>query len=96
MIEMPQIDHDLLDELEDDYSPSAAAEANKVTLVAAILERVGVDYDEAELEDTDRVKSRTLRDILHEVSSEEKRPDGGRDEPVRPGSAPENNGRRRR
>lgn len=93
---MPQIDHELLEELEDDYSPSAAAEANKVTLVASILERVGVDYDEAELEETDRVKSRTLRDILHAVAGDGREADGGRDEPVRPGSAPENNGRRRR
>lgn len=96
MIEMPQIDHDLLDELEDDYSPSAAAEANKVTLVAAILERVGVDYDEAELEDTDRVKSRTLRDILHEVSGDEGRTDGGSESTSPSSWPPESSSRRRR
>lgn len=72
MILMPQIDHELLEELEEDYSPSAVAEANKPTLVAAILERVDVDYSEEDLEATDRVRSRFLRDILHALAGKEK------------------------
>jgi len=94
MIQMPQIDHDLLEELEEDYTPSAAAEANKATLVAAILERASVSYDEKELEKTDRVKSRHLRSLLHALQDVEERSDGG--EPSSMSTATDKKGRRRR